>query len=356
MKKMKKILSVIFLLFILGGCTPVLKQPELPKEEIETEREKQREIALNTLIERQIRLYKTGFPLLKGAVNFYTKKPILSLGILIHSSKNYKKEDLPIISKKYRIEDSPTILYVHPHFGAYNAGLKINDRIIEINKKKVESIENISKIMEGIDLSKEKVEVIVDRNGEILTFNVPTTKICPFSFVLYTDPQVGDSINASTDGQTIYATPGLLRFIQSDTELAFVLSHEIAHAVLDHVQKISGNRILGTIVDIAITVATGVNTQGVFGNIAGLVYSKEFEKEADYLGTYIAAISGYDVSDAPNFWRKMAAEYPGSTKDVFLTTHPSSPERYILIEKTVEEIKEKQKKGIPLFPDYKKTK
>jgi len=351
---MKSMIKLLVIVLSLSGCTPVLKQPQLPKEEIETEREKQIEIALNTQIERQIRLYRTGLPLLKGAVNFYQKKPFLSSGIVVHSSKNYKKEDLSILTKKYRIEDFPTILYVHPDFGAYSAGLKVNDRIIEINKRKVKNEEDISKIMNEIGEKEEKVEFVIDRNGEILSFNVPLTKICPFSFVLYSDPQIGDSINAFTDGKTIYVTPGLLRFIQSDTELAFVLSHEIAHAILEHVQKTLGNRILGTIVDIAIIVATGVNTQGVFGNLASLVFSKEFEKEADYLGTYIAAVSGYDVSDAPNFWRKMAAEYPGSTKDVFLATHPSSPERYILIEKTVKEIKEKIEKGLPLKVELKK--
>ncbi|MFN4227029.1 MAG: M48 family metallopeptidase [Candidatus Ratteibacteria bacterium] len=353
---MKKVIGIISVFLLLSGCTPVLKEPQLSKEEVEIEREKQQEIAINTKIERYIRLYKVGFPLLKGAVNFYSKKPVISLGIVVHSEKNYKKDDLPIVRKKYRIEETPTILYLHPDFGAYSSGLKVNDKIIEIDKKKITSLESLTKILNEIDINKEKVEVIVDRNGEILKFNVQTTKICPFSFVLYSDPKIGDTINAFTDGKTIYATPGLLRFIQEDKELAYVLSHEIAHAVLDHVQKTLGNRILGTIVDIAITIATGVSTQGIFGDIAGLVFSKEFEKEADYLGTYIAAISGYDVSDVPNFWRKMAAEYPGSTKDVFLATHPSSPERYILIEKTVAEIKEKQEKGLPLSPDLKKAK
>ncbi|MCM8786103.1 MAG: M48 family metallopeptidase [Candidatus Omnitrophica bacterium] len=353
---MKKLIGIVLVFFILSGCTPVLKQPQLSKEEIETEREKQQEIAINTYIERKIRLYKVGLPLLKGALNFYNKKPVISLGILVHTEKNYKKEYLPILRKKYRVEETPTILYIHPDFGAYSSGLKVNDRIIEIDKKKITSLESLKKTLQEIDINKEKVEVIVDRNGEDLKFNVQTTKICPFSFVLYSDPRIGDTINAFTDGQIIYATPGLLRFIQQDKELAFILSHEIAHAVLDHVQKTLGNRILGTIVDIAITVATGISTQGIFGDLAGLVFSKEFEKEADYLGTYIAAISGYDISDAPDFWRKMAAEYPGSTKDVFLATHPSSPERYILIEKTVSEIKEKQEKGLPLSPDFKKVK
>ncbi|MCS7180025.1 MAG: M48 family metallopeptidase [bacterium] len=348
--------KVLFVILLLTGCTPVLKQPEVSKEMIEEEREKQKELVLSTYLERLFRLHKVGLPILRGAVNYYQKKPVVSIGILVHNKTSYEKEHLTIVQKKYRVEDTPTILYIHPDFGAYKVGLKVNDKLIEINKRKIDSLETYTKAIQSIDISSETVEVIAEREGIIMKFNVPCTKICPYTLHLATDPKISDTINAFTDGQRIFVTPGLLRFIQSDTELAFILSHETAHAILEHVQKTMGNRILGTIFDIAITITTGVSTQGIFGDIAGLVFSKEFEKEADYLGTYIAAVSGYDVTDAQNFWRKMAAEYPGSTKDVFLATHPSSPERYVLIEKTVAEIKEKQAKGLPLTPDFKKDK
>ncbi|MCM8811058.1 MAG: hypothetical protein NC917_05370, partial [Candidatus Omnitrophica bacterium] len=64
---MKRFILIISVLFIFSGCTPVLKQPQLSKEEIEAEREKQLEIAINTYIERRIRLYRVGLPLLKGS-------------------------------------------------------------------------------------------------------------------------------------------------------------------------------------------------------------------------------------------------------------------------------------------------
>jgi membrane-associated protease RseP (regulator of RpoE activity) len=353
---MKKagIIGFCLILLLFSNCAPTLKQPQLPKEAIEEERAKQEEITLFTYLEREQRLYKVGLPLLKGALNYYNKKPGISFGLIVHNKNSYKKEEIEIIRKKYVVEDIPTILYLHPDFGAYKAGLKINDKIIEVDGKKIKDIENFLKVINSIDEKRESVEFVVEREGEILKFNVPVTKICPFSFKLIFDPEIRDTINAFTDGKTIFATPGLLRFLQSDNELALVLSHEIAHAVLEHVQKTMGNRIIGSIFDIAITIATGINTQGIFGQLGGLVYSKEFEKEADYLGTYILAVSGYDITDVANLWRKMAAEYPGSTKDVFLASHPSSPERYVLIENTVKEIKEKIEKGLPLKVEFKK--
>lgn len=351
---MKKGLILLVFIILFSGCAPTLKQPQLSKEEIEAEREKQREIALLTYFERQERLYRVGLPLLKGALNYYNKKPSISFGIIVHTKNLYEKEDIPIIRKKYVVNDIPSIIYLHPDFGGFKGGLKINDKIIEIDGKKINNLEKFSKVLKEIDLKKESVEFVIEREGERLKLNIPTTKICPFSFHIVMDPEIRDTINAYTDGERIFVTPGLLRFIQDDNELAIVLSHEIAHAVLEHVQKTLGNKIIGSILDIAITIATGINTQGVFGTLGGLVYSKEFEKEADYLGTYIAAVSGYDITNAANIWRKLAAEYPGSTKDIFLATHPSSPERYVLIENTVKEIKEKQEKGLPLKIELKK--
>jgi len=351
---MKKIGVLGLILLLFSNCAPTLKHPQLPKEAIEEERKKQEEVALFTYLEREERVYRVGLPLLKGALNFYNKKPGISFGVIVHSKNFYKKGQLEIIQKKYLVEDIPTVLYLHPDFGAYKSGLKINDKILQVEGKKIKNIADFSKVINSIDEKKERVEFVVERDGEILKFDVPVAKICPLSFKLIVDPQMRDTINAFTDGKTIFVTPGLLRFLQSDNELALVLSHEIAHAVLDHVQKTMGNKIVGSIFDIAIAITTGINTYGIFGDLGSLIYSKEFEKEADYLGTYILAVSGYDITNAPDLWRKMAAEYPGSTKDVFLSTHPSTPERYILIENTVKEIKEKIEKGLPLKVEFKK--
>ncbi len=85
----------------------------------------------------------------------------------------------------------------------------------------------------------------------------------------------------------------------------------------------------------------------------GGAFSKGFEFEADYASLYIAARAGHDVKSAPNFWRRMAAEHPKSLEKGFLASHPSTPERFVAMEKTIQEIKEKQKLGKPLIPEPK---
>jgi predicted Zn-dependent protease len=77
------------------------------------------------------------------------------------------------------------------------------------------------------------------------------------------------------------------------------------------------------------------------------------EREADYVSLYIIAVAGYDYNAAPNFYRRLASADPGSIKKSFARTHPSSPERFIAMEKAVKEINDKKSKGLPLIPEEK---
>lgn len=346
---MNKKIWILGLILLFSGCAPTIKTVSVSKEEIEEEEKKQREIALFTYIERQERVTRIGYRLLKGATGLYKGQLKYLCGFEVHNKKMYKEEDIEILRKKYLIENQPTVKFVYPDSPAEKAGLLINDKILEIDGKKIKVPSDITEKIKKYK-GEEGINFKVEREGEIVEIKIIPEKICPFTFSLITE----DSINAWTDGQKIFVTTGLMRFIQSDEELALVLGHELAHAILNHVQKTMGNKILGTILDVIVIATTGIDTHGAFGTLGGLIFSKDFEREADYVGTYIVARAGYNISNAPDLWRRMAVEYPGSIKDKFLATHPSSPERYLLIEKTVKEIKEKQEKGLPLIPEEKK--
>ena len=88
-------------------------------------------------------------------------------------------------------------------------------------------------------------------------------------------------------------------------------------------------------------------------SIGATAYSIEYENEADYLSMYILAQAGYNLDDAVNFWRRFAVEVPNS---IYSTggTHPSTAERYVRMESTIKEIKDKISKGEKLIPSYKK--
>ena len=165
-------------------------------------------------------------------------------------------------------------------------------------------------------------------------------------------------INAHADGNNVVVYPALIDFARNDNHLAFVIAHEFAHNILTHVatqqKNVMTGGLLGTLLDVA-AASQGVDTKGQMGKMgsqAGLLrYSKGFEEEADYVGLYILARAAYKLEDAPEFWRAMSASDP---KGIYGgQTHPSNPARYIAMNKTIAEIRAKQKANQPLTPNFK---
>ena len=179
---------------------------------------------------------------------------------------------------------------------------------------------------------------------------------CIYTFELTEENR---QLNAYADGKKIYVTPTMMRFTKSDDELAVVMGHEYAHNLMEHSKSKKSNMVVGNILGFAVDMLAsyqGVSTGGAFSdigtNVGALSYTQSFEKEADYVGLYVTALSGYNINSAPGFWRRMSLKDNRSI--VESTTHPTTPERFVMLKKVVEEISLKQKKKQPLLPELKK--
>ena len=140
-------------------------------------------------------------------------------------------------------------------------------------------------------------------------------------------------LNASADGRHVFITTALLRYAVEDDTLAVVLGHEFAHDVLHHRLKLD---------------RAGI-ARGFLGPLGSSPASQlTAEREADYVGLYLTARAGYDISAAPEFWARLAADY-GDAWYVRLT-HPGSLERAASLEATKAEILAKLRAGQPLRP------
>jgi predicted Zn-dependent protease len=176
---------------------------------------------------------------------------------------------------------------------------------------------------------------------------------CIFSITLNSREH---ALNAHTDGHTVVINPAMVDFITNDNQLAFVLSHEMGHNVMRHIDKQEHNANYGIALGMVGDVFAGmnrVNSKGAFtklgGQQAALSYSPQFEAEADYVGLYIMARAGHKIEAAPDVWRIMSQAQPDS---IYVThTHPNNPARTIAMEKTVAEIRTKQRSGLPLIPN-----
>jgi len=177
---------------------------------------------------------------------------------------------------------------------------------------------------------------------------------CYYYFRLSQD----NDLNSHADGENVVIYTGMIRFVESDDELAAVMAHELAHNLMGHIQAQKNNATIGFVLGVAIDAlasSQGINSGGSISktgeDIGVLSYSAEFEQEADYVGLYIMARAGYDIKKAPNLWRRMSAQNP---KAIYVTsTHPSNATRFVALQKAVYEIKYKREHKSPVLPDLK---
>ena len=120
----------------------------------------------------------------------------------------------------------------------------------------------------------------------------------------------------------------LIATVRNADELAFVIGHEAAHHVLGHIDLQRANARTGALVFGELAALGGADIETVrsaqeVGAILGArTYSKEFELEADALGTVIAARAGYDPVRGAAFFTRIPD--PGNR---FLGTHPPNAAR-----------------------------
>lgn len=148
-------------------------------------------------------------------------------------------------------------------------------------------------------------------------------------------------INAfATPGGYVYVNRGLITLCESESELAGVIAHEIAHVNARHIadtiaksQRLSIAALAGMLAG-AFLGGGGDLTAAVIGfsyaSAASLQlrYSREHEEEADRLGMMYLARSGYDTGAMIDFLRKMRRyEFYSSSIPSYFLTHPGTDER-----------------------------
>jgi len=155
-----------------------------------------------------------------------------------------------------------------------------------------------------------------------------------------------DVVNAfALPGGFFYVDSGLILHADEESELAGVMAHEIAHVCARHGTKQATK---GEIVNLAsipamifipYTWAGYAIYQGMNFAIplTFLKFTRDEEREADYLGTQYMYKAGYDPNSFVAFFEKVEADekkQPGTIPKVF-ATHPPTPDRIEAIQKEI---------------------
>jgi len=128
-----------------------------------------------------------------------------------------------------------------------------------------------------------------------------------------------------TPGGYIYVYTGILKYLDSEDELAGVLGHEIAHADLRH-----STRQMTTMygVDALLQMIAGKSDliKTAASNLASLKFSRDHESQADEMSVEYLCPTDYPANAGGKFFQKLIAAGQGKTIQ-FLSDHPSPENR-----------------------------
>lgn len=149
------------------------------------------------------------------------------------------------------------------------------------------------------------------------------------------------AVNAfATPGGYVYINQGLLTLVESESELAGVLAHEIAHINARHIadaieksKKLSIATLAAILAGVFLGGGADLGVAVTAFSIAGLQsmslkYSREHEEAADRLGMAYLVSAGYDAKSMLDFLKIMRRyEYYSNTIPSYFLTHPGTDER-----------------------------
>ncbi|SEK41024.1 M48 family metallopeptidase [Roseovarius nanhaiticus] len=171
------------------------------------------------------------------------------------------------------------------------------------------------------------VEPVAERECNARTSNIN----CDFRIVV--DDRPGQPANAfqtvDKQGRPILAfNLALIAEVRNRDELAFVMGHEAAHHIAGHLDRQRSNAMTGAILLGGLAAITGAgqstvqSATDIGAGLGARTYSKDYELEADALGTVITRRAGYNPVRGAEFFTQIAD--PG---DRFLGTHPPNAQR-----------------------------
>ncbi len=216
------------------------------------------------------------------------------------------------------------------------------DRDIELGKEYTKQVEKELKLSEDT--------AIIDRvkriGGEMAEIANSTQAVVtwgdkrPSKFNYEFKVVKGEDVNAfSLPGGYIYVYEGLVKYSESDDELAGVIGHEISHAAFRHVWALNRQSEKLQLATLLAVLAAALSKSQDAANIAtgaqlgsqaiASGWSQDAERASDYGGLQFMLKSGYDPTGCVTFMERLARDERAraSVDWGIFRTHPPSKER-----------------------------
>ncbi|MEM7650937.1 MAG: M48 family metallopeptidase [Pseudomonadota bacterium] len=333
---------------LLVSCAPTSQTPVVSNEMAAQEAELQRELAVKENMKYARRLENVAAPILMANAPLCGDLVTTYIGAEFLTKDAVSKDYQNTMANLYGVGTRPTITMIGKKTPAASK-LKIGDMVTHVNGTALpegkKSLQVLQKTLAS-NAKAEPMEFTIDRAGKTQNVRLNPVHACNSPVRMVSS----DAVNAFADGKTIGINKGMMRFVENDAELATVIGHELAHNTRSHISAKRGNAMIGGLLGAVASVAIGVNVTDLGAQLGAGANSQGFEAEADYVGLYHTARAGYNISQAPNLWRRMAASNPGAIH-LAGSTHPSTAKRFLALEATVKEINGKKARGEKLVPE-----
>src|SRR6516162_5921563 len=226
--------------------------------------------------------------------------------------------------------------------GNRNPGKGVNfyslEHEIALGKQLAQEVERTSKMIDD-----PVVTEYVNRVGQNLVRNSDAR--VPFTIKVIDS----DEVNAfALPGGFFYVNSGLILRAQEESELAGVMAHEISHVTARHgtKQATKGEMMQLATIPLILLGPGGWAGYGIYEALqlaiplSYLKFSRDAEREADFLGIQYMYKAGYDPNSYVTFFERIQADEkrrPG-TIPKFFSTHPPTPERIADAQKEIARI------------------
>ena len=217
------------------------------------------------------------------------------------------------------------------------------EKEIALGKRLAQDVERHSKIVDDPVIAE-----YVNRVGQNLVRN-SDAKV-PFTIKLIDSAD----INAfALPGGFFFVNSGLMLRAESESELAGVMAHEIAHVAARHGTRQATKAQLVNFATIPLLFIGGWTGYGIYQAAGFLIpmtflkFSRGMESEADFLGVQYLYKAGYDPTSFIDFFEKMLADEkrkPGTMSKLF-RSHPPHGSRIRKTQKAIDDI-------LPNKPEY----
>jgi hypothetical protein len=331
----------IFLILVLSlaGCATI--GPPVTSKEVEEARKALKVKAFKFRVRKELELTRIGLKVLQNLPPEDIKKEYPYLGLSCRNINRFFRDVYDFNPQQRGV----VLLGAVPGLPVSEGGLEEGDIIFKINGYKINDTSGLSSVVKRLKPG-EEILLTIKRTGKEKIIKSKTIKV-PYD-IAFGVADIG-SVNATAAPGRVLVTYGMLRFINSEDELAVVLAHEVAHLVKDHILRNMGSGILAGVGGVLLGAGAEVLAPGSGGTVSdisggafGAKFSRDLEREADYFGLKYAHLAGYDIDAGKDIWERFAVEAPRSmTRDLF-STHPSSPERMLRLKKIAEGIKKEK--------------